>query len=102
MSVAEMLSNIVEGSFFFYNLEVREMELGVQLFFLKLAFVLSLWYEQKFQCPGPLLEDEQSNWSLFSCSGFSCSSLGSFSADIVPSNTVLPIMHTPRLILKTF
>lgn len=34
MDIAEMLSNIVEGSFFFCNLKVREMELEVQMFFL--------------------------------------------------------------------
>lgn len=34
MNIAEMLSNIVEGSFFFYNLEVGEMKLEVQVFFL--------------------------------------------------------------------
>lgn len=33
MNIAEMLSNIVEGSFFFYNLKV-EVKLEVQLFFL--------------------------------------------------------------------
>lgn len=34
MNVAEMLSNIVEGSFFFYNFKVGEMKLGLQVFFL--------------------------------------------------------------------
>lgn len=34
MDIAEMLSNIVEGSFFFYNLKGGEMELKVQMFFL--------------------------------------------------------------------
>lgn len=102
MNIAEMLSNTVEGSSFFYNLEAGEMKLEVQVFFLQLSFALSSVCEQKFQCPGPLLEHQQSNWSLFGCSGFSSNSLGSFSADIVPSNTALPIMQTPRLIVKTF
>lgn len=56
MNVEEMLSNIVEGSFFFYNLKVGEMKLGVQVFFLQVSFALSSLCEQKFQCRGPLLE----------------------------------------------
>lgn len=47
MNIAEMLSNIVEGSFFFYNLKVGEMKLEVQVFFsvTVLCTELAVWAE---------------------------------------------------------